>query len=219
MPACFFGGASGGLVRASTKIQSANWPSVVQVFWPLMTYSSPSRTATVRSPARSEPASGSENPWHHQMSRFAVGGRKRSLISCEPKWAITGPTMLALKASGSGGTQAMRISSAQIWRCNGGVQSLPPHSTGQLGTPRPALFRIRWVVIASSGGKFRLSVRARSRISAGIWVVKNSRNSSRNFTSSSLSASFTRATSILVTRQYPLHGSAALPTGRQDHPP
>ena len=35
MPACFFGAF--GSVRASTKIQSANWPSVVQVFWPLMT--------------------------------------------------------------------------------------------------------------------------------------------------------------------------------------
>jgi hypothetical protein len=32
----------------------------VQVFWPLMTHSSPSSTAEVRTPARSEPASGSE---------------------------------------------------------------------------------------------------------------------------------------------------------------
>ena len=30
-------------------------------------------------------------PWHHQMSRLAVAGRKRSLISWEPKCAITGP--------------------------------------------------------------------------------------------------------------------------------
>jgi hypothetical protein len=34
MPACFFGAF--GSVRASTKIQSANCPRVVQVFWPLM---------------------------------------------------------------------------------------------------------------------------------------------------------------------------------------
>ena len=103
----------------------------------------------VRSEARSEPASGSEKPWHHQMSRFAVAGRKRSLSSWEPNWAITGPTMLALNASGSG-TQAIRISSAQIWRCSG-VQSLPPHSTGQFGTASPASLRIRMVVTASSG--------------------------------------------------------------------
>ena len=55
-----------------------------------MTQSSPSRTARVLSEARSEPASGSENPWHHQMSRFAVAGRNFSFCSCEPKAAMTG---------------------------------------------------------------------------------------------------------------------------------
>ncbi len=60
------------------------------------------------------PFIGSEKPWHHQMSRFAVAGRKRSLSSWDPNWAMTGPTMLALKASGSG-TLASRISSDQIW--------------------------------------------------------------------------------------------------------
>ena len=42
MPLCF--GASGS-VRASTKIQLARWPADVQIFWPLMTHSSPSSTA------------------------------------------------------------------------------------------------------------------------------------------------------------------------------
>jgi hypothetical protein len=74
-----WGLAALGSVRTSMKIQSAYCPSVVQVFCPLTTYSSPSRTAVVRSEARSEPASGSENPWHHQMSRAAVGGRNRAL--------------------------------------------------------------------------------------------------------------------------------------------
>ena len=99
MPACFF---TSGLVRTRVKIQSPYWPSVVQVFWPLTTYSSPSRTALVRSDARSEPASGSEKPCDHQMSRFAVFGRKRSFISCEPNCAITGPIIEALNASGVG---------------------------------------------------------------------------------------------------------------------
>ena len=121
------------------KIQSPYWPSVVHVFWPLTMYSSPSLTAVVRSDARSEPASGSLNPWDHQMSRLAVLARKRSLISSEPKAAMTGPTMLALNASGIG-TCAICISSCQMWRCSG-VQSLPPHSTGQFGTARPAALR------------------------------------------------------------------------------
>ena len=55
---------------------------------------------------------------------------------------MTGPIMLALKASGSG-TQASCISSRQMWRCSG-VQSLPPHSTGQCGTASPAALSARW---------------------------------------------------------------------------
>jgi hypothetical protein len=82
IPRCFFSAV--GSVRTRQKIQSAYWPSVVHVFWPLTTQSSPSRTAVVRREARSEPASGSEKPWHHQMSRLAVGGRKRSFCSGEP---------------------------------------------------------------------------------------------------------------------------------------
>ena len=141
MPCCLR--SASGSVRQSTKIQSAYWPSVVQVFWPLRIQSSPSRVALVESDARSEPELGSEKPWHHQMSRLAVGGRNRSFCSWEPKFAITGPTMLALNASG-GGTHASCISSCQMWRCSG-VQSRPPHSTGQFGTARPAWLRICWV--------------------------------------------------------------------------
>ena len=55
---------------------------------------------------------------------------------------MTGPIMLALKASGSG-TLASCISSRQMWRCSG-VQSLPPHSTGQCGTASPAALSTRW---------------------------------------------------------------------------
>ena len=99
MPCCFF---ASGSVRTRQKIQSAYCASVVQVFWPLTTYSSPSRTAVVFSDARSEPALGSEKPWHHQMSRLAVLGRNRCFSSSLPKVAITGPTMAALKASGGG---------------------------------------------------------------------------------------------------------------------
>ena len=118
IPACFFTFAS---VRTSMKIQSPYWPSVVHVFCPLTMYLSPDLTAEVAREARSDPALGSENPCDHQMSMFAVAGRNRSLSSCEPKFAMTGPTMETLKGSGEG-TQASCISSSQMWRWTG-VQS------------------------------------------------------------------------------------------------
>ena len=97
----------------------------------------------MRSEARSEPASGSEKPCDHQMSRFAVGGRNFSFCSWLPNAAMTGPTIVALNASGSG-TQARCISSCQMWR-RSGLQSWPPHSVGQFGTARPAALSVRWL--------------------------------------------------------------------------
>jgi hypothetical protein len=135
----------------------------------------------VRSEARSEPASGSEKPWHHQMSMFAVAGRKRSFCSCVPKAASTGPIMLVLNASGSG-TAASCISSRQMWRCSG-VQSLPPHSTGQWGTARPALLRMRWDSTYCSLARWRWCATV-SRIDCGTCVVKKVRISSRKAWSS-----------------------------------
>jgi hypothetical protein len=171
-------------VRTRQKIQSACCPSVVHVFCPLTIQSSPSLVARVVKEARSEPALGSEKPWAHQMSRFAVGGRNRSLSSWEPKFAITGPTMLALKASG-GGTQASCISSCQMCRCSG-VQSRPPHSTGQFGTASPAALRIRIVSTYASLPMCRPAAMS-SRMSWGTSVVKKVRISSRNAVSSSVS--------------------------------
>ena len=56
MPAC--GGFAAGSVRAARNMY---WPHqvVVQIYWPVMTHASPSRTALVRSDTRSLPASGS----------------------------------------------------------------------------------------------------------------------------------------------------------------
>jgi hypothetical protein len=60
MPWCL--GASGS-VRHRQNIMFASWAPEVHTFWPVMTSSSPSTTPRVLRPARSEPASGSENPW------------------------------------------------------------------------------------------------------------------------------------------------------------
>ena len=47
---------------------SENAALVLHTFWPLTTNRSPSWIATVRMPARSLPASGSLNSWHHTCS-------------------------------------------------------------------------------------------------------------------------------------------------------
>ena len=48
-----------GSVRVSRKTWVANWALEVKIFCPLMTHSSPSRTARVLAPAMSDPPSGS----------------------------------------------------------------------------------------------------------------------------------------------------------------
>ena len=151
--------------------------------------SSPSLTAVVRSPARSEPASGSEKPCDQKMSRFAVFGRNSAFCSSVPKWAMTGPIIPALNARGVG-TQARSISSCQMWNWIS-VQSWPPCSTGQRGTAYPAAFSVRCASTIWSLESSRPSA-TRVRISSETFVVKNSRISSRNARSSSDSSSCMR---------------------------
>ena len=69
MPWCFF---ASGSVRTRQNIMSACRAVEVHIFWPLITKSSPSSTARVRSDARSDPAPGSEYPWHQINSPFSV---------------------------------------------------------------------------------------------------------------------------------------------------
>ena len=62
------------------KHHCARWASVVQTFWPLTTHWSPSRTPRVWTPARSEPALGSEYPWHQSSSTVWIFGQEASLL-------------------------------------------------------------------------------------------------------------------------------------------
>ena len=55
MPWCL---GTSGSVRASSMPRSAYWPPEVHTFWPLTIHSSPSLTALVWRPARSDPACG-----------------------------------------------------------------------------------------------------------------------------------------------------------------
>ncbi len=80
MPACLRTEVS---VRTSRAHHCDRCAQLVQIFWPETTNSSPSATARVRSDARSEPAFGSENPWHQMSSpdrsRGSSSRRCRSL--------------------------------------------------------------------------------------------------------------------------------------------
>ena len=78
MPLCF--GAS-GLVRARQIAQSARCASDVHTFCPVSRQPPSTRSARVRSEARSEPASGSLNSWHQVISPRSVGATKRSICS------------------------------------------------------------------------------------------------------------------------------------------
>ena len=62
----------------------------MNVFEPLRTYSSPSRTAVVRNAATSEPAPGSDSPNEQRIGDSISGGSQRAFCSGEPK-PMTGP--------------------------------------------------------------------------------------------------------------------------------
>jgi hypothetical protein len=81
MPLCFGAAES---VRARQIAQSASAASEVQTFCPVSRQPPPAapspstRTALVRSEARSEPASGSLNSWHQTIVPVSVGQANRS---------------------------------------------------------------------------------------------------------------------------------------------
>ena len=62
-------------VRATSMHHFEYWAPLVHTFWPVTIHSSPCLTARVFSAARSEPASGSEKPWHQISSPVTIGAR------------------------------------------------------------------------------------------------------------------------------------------------
>ena len=71
MPLC----RSPPLVRASRIACAASWARLVQIFCPVIRQPPSARSARVRSDARSEPASGSENSWHQMSAPVRIGRR------------------------------------------------------------------------------------------------------------------------------------------------
>ena len=72
MPRCLE--PASGVVRTRANIRSACSAFVVHTFWPFTTQWSPASVARVDRAARSEPAPGSEKPWH-QMTSLCRRGR------------------------------------------------------------------------------------------------------------------------------------------------
>ena len=97
MPLCF--GAFGS-VLASNAPHCEYCAAVVQIFCPVMRQPPPARVALVVNPARSDPAPGSENSWHQNMSPRKVGGRNRCFCSSVPNATIDGMIQAAMPTCG-----------------------------------------------------------------------------------------------------------------------
>ena len=123
-------------VRASSSPKSAVAAPVDQTFCPVTSQSSPSRSALVVSPARSEPAPGSLNSWHQVISPVTVGRMNRRLRSSLPCSTSTGAASIMPRPSGGPGTTA-RLSSAATTRPSSAGSDRPHHSRGQVGQAQP----------------------------------------------------------------------------------
>ena len=88
---------------------------MIQFLAPLMTHSSPSRTAVVRIDAASEPASGSLSAKAGDHSPVAHFGSRRSLSSSEPKSAIGSVPSSWIMRMSALEAHALAISSTAIW--------------------------------------------------------------------------------------------------------
>ena len=91
IPLAFFSGA----VRAATTTRSAQPPLVMKVLAPLITQSSPSRTAVVFRFARSEPPPGSVIPIAVSSSPVQNAGSQRCFCSSVVRCTRYGATMSA----------------------------------------------------------------------------------------------------------------------------
>ena len=102
-----------------------------QTFWPLTTKWSPSWIALVRTAARSEPAPGSEKPWHQISSVERIASSRAFFCSSVPWAMIVGPAIPSPITPRCDGASARAISSRKIaWWLYGAPA--PPYSFGQV---------------------------------------------------------------------------------------
>ena len=133
MPLCF--GAS-GLVRTNVRRTSESWAPEVHTFCPLTTKSSPSRTAVVRRPARSEPAPGSLIPSDAVISPRKIGTAHRCFCSGEPN-ASSDAAMIPTPCGLQDWVTRLRDSSSRCTNCCRSVALRPPNSGGLPGNSHP----------------------------------------------------------------------------------
>ena len=130
---------------------SAWWALVFHTFCPLTIQSSPSRTAVACRPARSDPAPGSLNSWHHVRAPVRVDRRYRRLSSSLPWSWIVGAASQNPAPSGAATPPACRIAECATRSAQTGSRR-PNQSADQDGTAQPeSTSRSRHVSSGMSG--------------------------------------------------------------------
>ena len=127
MPRCF---GTSQFVRATSIPYSASLPLDVHTFCPLTTHSSPSRSARVCSPARSEPAPGSEYSRHIFTSSTSRRRTNRSLRASVPYARTVFAHRLCLSCAAPGRAGAAELLDDHLGRL--AVEAAPE----PLGRPR-----------------------------------------------------------------------------------
>src|SRR3954454_18923139 len=148
-------------VRASNMPKSAEWALVLHNFWPFTTHSSPSCTAVVVKPARSEPLPGSLNSWHHVSSPVTIRANNICLSSSEAWMRIVGAASDMPLPSGAPTAPAAVSSDATTWSAHAG-RPRPYHSTGQVGHAQPPASRTRRHWSSDKSGSQWTSIHART---------------------------------------------------------
>ncbi len=162
------------------------------------------RLPCIRSDARSDPAPGSEKPWHHTTSprRIGAGGRGLLLVGAvgDERRAHRGccPTKVDELLRVNGGL-ARANSSYQIicWMSD---RPRPPYSVGQLIPAHPPSNRVR----CQARSKARISAPSGGRSSVGRFSASHVRASSRN--------------DLLVCGEVEVHRSPTIPDAPSDSP-
>src|SRR4051812_18541044 len=196
MPLCF--GASGS-VRQRQNIMLASWAPEVHTFWPVMTTSSPSITPRVFRPARSEPASGSENPWQYRSSPLMIRGRKRAFCSSVPWTMIDGPTSHSPMPRVTLGTSA-RANSSFITATSMPVSPRPPNSLGHETHMNPASVSLSAHALSDAVLPKLARCSSTPTRSSGRLASSQPRTSSRNFLASGPRSSSMGISRLLVLR-------------------
>ena len=111
------------------------WALVVNIFDPLITQSSPSRTARVCAFATSEPASGSVNPRTQIVSARRTLGTMSRRISSVPNRTSALATISDTDVAYIGAS--CRLSSSKITICDVGSRPAPPSSFDQADAYQP----------------------------------------------------------------------------------